>query len=105
MAAALGAEEIPSASSRYIASVTLPDGQQVTTNESISEAFCSYFQDLFTREPDLSSSQFDTHLADFPRFEVTGCECRITEVKIREALSTLGTEKAPGIDGLPYEFI
>ena len=59
------------------ASVTLPGGRTVTTNGGICEAFRSYFQDLFTREPGLSPTQFDTYLADFPRLEATeaaGCE-------------------------------
>ena len=106
MAAELRLEELRSASNRHIASVTSPDGRQVTTDKGICEEFRSYFQDLFTREPGLSSAQFDTYLADFPCLEATesaGCEGHITEAEIREAISNVGTEKTPGIDGLPYE--
>ena len=61
---------------------------------------------LFTREPGLSSAQFDTYLADFPRLSATeaaGCEGCIKEEEIRVALRSVGLDKSPGIDGLPYE--
>ena len=106
MAQELRAEEMRFASDRHITSVTSPDGQRRTTNEGICSVFRDYYQDLFTREPGLSSSQFDTYLADFPRLtetEAAGCEGRITEDEVREALKTVGKNKTPGIDGLPYE--
>ena len=106
MAQELRAEEMRAASKRYIASVTSPDGQRLTTNGDICKQFRDYYQDLFTREPGLSSARFDAYLADFPRLEETeaaGCEGPITEDEIRQALKSVGTDKTPGIDGLPYE--
>ena len=106
MAQELRAEELRAATRRHIASVTSPDGQRLTTNEDICKGFRDYFLQLCTREPGLSSAQFDAYLADFPRLEATeaaGCEGPITEVEIRQALRTVGTDKTPGIDGLPYE--
>ena len=91
---------------RQIASVTSPDGQRRTTNEAICKEFRQYFLKLFTREPGLSSAQFDTYLADFPCLSATeaaGCEGRIKEEEIREALKSVELDKSPGIDGLPYE--
>ena len=107
MAQELQTEELRHAADRQIASVTSPDGQRRTTNEAICREFRQYFLKLFTREPGLSSAQFDTYLADFPRLSATeaaGCEGRIKEEEeIREALKSVGLEKSPGIDGLPYE--
>ena len=101
MAQELRAEELRHATDRHIASVTSPDGQRRTTNETICK---EYFLKLFTREPELSRAQSDTYLADFPRLSATeaaGCEGRIKE--IREALKSVGLDKSPGIEGLPYE--
>ena len=45
-------------------------------------------------------------MAVFPRLEATEaarCEGPISEAEIRDVLSRVGTEKTPGIDGLPYE--
>jgi len=106
MARELRAEELRAANHRQIASVTSPDGHRRITNKDICKEFCDYYQKLFTREPGLSSAQFDTYLADFPRLEDTeaaGCEGRITEEEIWQALKSVGLEKTPGIDGLPYE--
>ena len=106
MAQELRAEELRHSTDRHIASVTSPDGQRRTTNEAICREFQQYFLKLFTREPGLSSAQFDTYLANFPRLsatEVAGCEGRIEEEEIRESLKSVGLEKSPGIDGLPYE--
>ena len=83
----LRVEEFRHDSQRYIASVTSPDWQCQTTNESICWEFCDY---LFL---------------DFPRLETieaAGCEMRITEDEIRHLLKTVGTDKTPEIDGLPY---
>ena len=103
----LRAEELGHATDRHIASVTSPDGQRRTTNEAICREFRQYFLKLFTREPGLSSAQFDTYLANFSRLSVTeaaGCEGRKKEEEeIREALMSVGMDKSPGIDGLPYE--
>ena len=47
--------------------------------------FRQYFLKLFTREPGLSSAQFDAYLADFPRLSATeaaGCEGLIKEEEI-----------------------
>ena len=106
MATELCAEEKRRASDRHIASITSLDGRHLTTSGGICEEFRSYFQDLFTREPGLDPVQFDTYLADFPRLEATeaaGCEGRIREDEVREVLRTVGLDKTPGIDGLPYE--
>ena len=106
MAQELRAEELRHAADRHIASVTSPDGQRQTTNQAICKEFQQYFQKLFTREPELSRAQSDTYLADFPRLSVTkaaGWEGGIKEDEIREALKSVGLDKSPGIDGLPYE--
>ena len=103
MAQELRAEELRHATDRHIASVTSPEGQRRTTNEVIWGEFRQLFLKLFTREPGLSSGQFDTYLADFPRLSVTGCEGRIKEEEIWDALKSVGLDKSPGIDDLPYE--
>lgn len=69
MGAELRAEEPQNVSN--ISSITLGN---LTTNSGICEDFREYFQDLFTREPGLSPAQFNTYLADFPRFDATACE-------------------------------
>ena len=100
------AEELRHAAERHIANVTLPDGQRPTTNEAICRAFRCYFEKLFPKVSWLSSAEFDTYLADFPRFavtEATGCECCITKKEIWQALKTIGKDKSSGIDGLPNE--
>ena len=96
------AQELRHATDWYITSVTSPDGQR-TTNEAIRGEFRQYFLKLFTREPGLSSAQFDTYLAVFPHLSATGCEGRIKEEEIRDALKSVGLDKSPGIDRLPYE--
>ena len=100
------AQELRDEELRHIASVTSPDGQRQTTNEVICREFRQYFLKLFTMEPGLSSAQFDTYLANFPCLSATeaaGCEGRIKKEEIREALMSVGLDKSPGIDGLPYE--
>ena len=95
MAQELQAEELRHAADRHIASVTLPDGQRRTTDEAICKEFRQYFLKRFTREPGLSSAQFDTYLADFLRLSTTeaaGCEGRIKEEEIREALKSVGLD-------------
>lgn len=62
--------------------------------------------EVFTSEPSLRQSQFNTYLTDFfhPKvIKITGCKCSITEDKMWEMLKMIGTEKAPRIDGLPHE--
>ncbi len=74
---------------------TSPEGLRRTTNEAICGEFRQYFLKLFTREPGLSSAQFDTYLADFPRLSATeaaGCEGRIKEEEIRDALKSVGLD-------------
>ena len=80
----LPVEELRHAVDRYIAIVTSPDGQCRTTNEIICWEFRNYFEQLLTREPGLSSAQFDTYLADFPPHtatEAAGCESSIRRKK------------------------
>ena len=63
-------------------SVTSPDGQRRITNEAICREFRQYSVKLCTREPGMSSAQFDTYPADFPCLtatETAGCEGGITE--------------------------
>ena len=106
MAQELRTEQLRHAADRHIANVTSTDGQRRTTNEAICKEVRQYFLKLFTREPGLSSAQFDTYLPDFPRLSATeaaGCERRITEDEAREALKSVGLGKSPGIDGLPDE--
>ena len=71
MAQELRAEELRHAADRHITSVTSPNGQRQTTNKAICKEFRQYFLKLFTREPRLSSDQFDTYLTVFPRLLVT----------------------------------
>ena len=62
--------------------------------------------EIWTREPELSSVQFDANLVDFSRLkptEAARCEECVTEDEIRLMLKTVGTDKTPTIDGLPYE--
>ena len=102
----LRAEELGHAVDRHITSVTSPDGQRRTTNEAICKEFQQYFLKLFTMEPGLSSSQFDTYLADFPLLlatEVAGCEGCITEDEVWKAMKSVELDMSPGIDGLLYE--
>ena len=102
MAHELRAEELRHAVDQHIAIVTPPDGQHRTTNEAICKEFRQYFMKLFTREPGLSSAQFDTYLADFPRLSATeAAECGgcITEDEVQKAMKSIGLDKSPGIDG------
>ena len=106
MAQELRTKELRHVADWHIASVTLLDGQCQTTNEAIYKEFRQYFLKLFTRKPGLSSAQFDTYLANFPRLsatEVAGCEGHIKEDEIQEALKSVGLDKSLGINGLPYE--
>ena len=106
MAQELRVEELRRAADRHTASITLPDGQRRTTKEAVCKEFQLYFENIFTRGLGLSSAQFDTYPTDFPRLSVTeaaGCEGRITEDEVQDALKSVGLDKFPGIDGLPYE--
>lgn len=47
-----------------------------------------------------SPAQFDTYLANFPRFKATGCEGPITELKIWETPKLVDQDKILGVDGL-----
>ena len=72
----------------------------------ICKEFQLYFKKLFTKEPRLSSAQFDTYLADFSHLsatQVAGCEGCITEDEVQDALKSVGLDKSPGIDCLPYK--
>ena len=102
MAQELRAEELRHATDRHIASITSPDEQRRTTNEC--REFRQYFLKFFTREPGQNSAQFDTYLAVFPRFtasEAAGCEGRITEDEVRQALKSVGLDKSPGSMACP----
>ena len=106
MAQELRAKELRNAADQHIASVTLPDRQRRATNKAICKEFQQYFLKLFTREPGLSSAQFNTNLTVFPHLSATeaaGCEDCIMEDEVREALKSVGSNMSPGIDGLPYE--
>ena len=89
MAPELRTEKLRHAVDRHIVSVTSPDGQSRITNEAIYREFRDYFVKLFTRKPELSSTQLDTYLADSLRFtatEAAGCKRRITEEEVWQAL-------------------
>ena len=106
MAQELQAEELRYVADWHIASVTSPDGQRWTTNKAICKEFWQYFLKLFIREPELSWAQSDNYLADFSRLlatEAAGCEGRIMENEVREALKSVRLDKSPRINGLPYE--
>ena len=54
----------------------------------------------------LSSTEFDTYLADFPCFTVTEaaeCEGHIMVEEIWQALKKVGTDKTARINDLPYK--
>ena len=99
-------EEFRHVADWHISSFTSPDGQRQTTNEVICKEFRQYFEKLFTREAGLSSALIDTYFANFPHLtaiEAFGYEGCIAEYEVQDALKSVGLNKSPGIDGLPYE--
>ena len=94
MAQELRANELRHAADRHMASVTLPDGQRRTTNESICTIIRQYFENIFTREPGLIC------LAGFPGLKATeaarfeGC---ITEDEVQQTLKSAEKDSSPGI--------
>ena len=92
----LQVEELKHAVDRHIANVTSLDGQCRTTNEDICWEFHDYCVKRFTREPGLNFVHFDT-------YQAAECKGRITEEGVQQALKTVGTNKTPWLDVLPYE--
>lgn len=93
------------ASHRYVACVTLPDNQAVNISAGMCEAFCGYFQGLFTREPGLSTAQVDAylaHLSNLEAAETPGCEGPITVGNLGSAEAG-SRVKSPGFDGITDE--
>ena len=91
---------------RHIQRIKTPDGQTLESTREICSGFREHLQRLFTREEGLSEQEFTSYLADFPRLgacEATSCEGPVTECEIIEALKQVGSNKSPGLDGLPYE--
>ena len=80
MAQELQAEELGHATDWHIMNVTLLDGQYQTINEAICMEFRQYCTKLFSR-----------------------CEGRIMEDEVWQALKSIGLDKSPRIDGLPYK--
>ena len=93
----LRAEDLWHVADRHIASATSLNGQRRTTNKTICRKFRDYFEKLFTRNPGLSSVQFDTYLANFSRLAAT--EAAGFEGCIRmfgKRLKRLGQTSPPG---------
>ena len=99
-------EELRRFSDRYIRSVVTPDGHRLQSTGEIREAFRAHFQARFAQLPNLPVQEFHNYLADFPHLreaEAASCEGRVTDCEVLEALKQVGLNKAPGLDGLPYE--
>jgi len=99
-------EELRRFPDRYIGSVVTPDGQTLCAGRKMREAFRAHFQERFTRLPNLQVLEMHYYLADFPHLreaKAASCEGRITDSEVQDALKQVGLNKAPGLDGLPYE--
>ena len=91
---------------RHIQCIKTPDGRTLESPRDICGEFREHLQKRFTREEGLSEQEFTSYLADFPRLgacEATSCEGPVTECEIIEALKKVGSNRSPGLDGLPYE--
>lgn len=97
IAAELRANEVRNACNRYIARVTLPDRQTVTTNAGKYKHFRDYFQDLFARELNLNTAHSGAYPADFYRLEAASCEDPNTESEICEDQKLDVRDKTPGL--------
>lgn len=72
-----------------IAILYVSHGILYVSPKSICREFCDYFQKLFSRELNLSLTQFENYLTDFPHLkviEVAGCKSHIIEKEIWKAL-------------------
>ena len=91
---------------RYIDSVKSPDGCVLRSNHGIRDAFRAYFRDHFARCPDLPLEEFRSYITDFSRLgatEAAGCESVVTECEVLDALTQVGVNYSPELDGLPNE--
>ena len=92
--------------SRYIDSVSSPNGRVLRSSREIRDAFRAHFRDRFARCPDFLLQEFRSYLADLPRLgaaEAARCEGVVTECEVRDALKQVSLNKSPGLNYLPYE--
>lgn len=87
----------------FINSLTV-GGVRLEKEEELKEGFGSYFKALF-EEPQVRRPDVDSEL--FMRIDATdneGLEGPFLEAEMTKALSELGGDKAPGLDGFSLAF-